>query len=355
MTLPSAAHAVVLAGGKGTRFWPMSRARRPKQLLPVVGERTMVQATVERLAPLIPPERVWVVTGEEHAEELRQQLPGLPAGQIVVEPFGRNTAPAIGLAAELISRIEPGATMVVLPADHHIRDADRFRAALAQAIALAADGELLVTIGVEPNAPETGYGYIEKGEEISPGAYRVRCFTEKPGRERAEELVRSGRHLWNSGIFVWRVDTILAALERELPEIAARLAEAAAVVDAPARLAAVYQRMPEQSIDYGVLEKASNVAVVAADFGWDDVGSWTALLRLGPADDSGNVVRGRVLALSSRGNLVASEKRLVALVGVEDLVVIDTDDAVLVCSVKSTQDVKRVIEELQRRGWKEHL
>ena len=348
-------HAVILAGGKGTRFWPKSRVRRPKQLLPIVSERTMVQETVERLAPLIPAERVWVVTGVDHERELRDQLPAVPRGHIVVEPVGRNTAPAIGIAAELIARDDPRATMVVLPADHHIRYPDRFREVLERAIALAAGEALLVTIGIEPNAPETGYGYIERGEEIASGIHRVRRFTEKPDRARAEEFVRSGRYLWNGGIFVWRVATIREALSRYLPETARELREIAAASGDAARVAAAYARMPEQSIDYGVLEKADNVAVVAGEFGWDDIGSWSALLRLGPADASGNVVRGRVLALSSRGNLVAGDKRLVALVGVEDLVVIDTEDAVLVCSASRVQDVKQIIDELERRGWKEHL
>ncbi|MBI2962360.1 MAG: mannose-1-phosphate guanylyltransferase [Deltaproteobacteria bacterium] len=348
-------HAVILAGGKGTRFWPKSRAHRPKQLLPIVGDRTMVQETVERLAPLVSPDRVWVVTGADHAEQLREQLPGVPAAQVVVEPLGRNTAPAIGLAAELIARVDPQATMIVLPADHHIRYPDRFRDVLSRAIDLAASGDWLVTIGIEPNAPETGYGYVERGEEIDAGRYRVRRFTEKPDRTRAEEFVRSGGYLWNAGIFVWRVRAIRDALRRLMPETAARLGEAVAARGDRARFAAAYQAIEDRSIDYGILEKADNVAVVAGDFGWDDIGSWSALLRLGPADAGGNVVRGRVLALSSRGNLVASEKRLIALVGVEGLVVIDTEDAVLVCSADRVQDVKQVIDELQRRGWKEHL
>lgn len=348
-------HAVILAGGKGTRFWPKSRARRPKQLLPIVSDRTMVQETVERLAPLVAPERVWIVTGADHADELREQLPDVPADQIVIEPCGRNTAPAIGLAAGLIARSDPQATMIVLPADHHIRYPDRFRDALAESVELASSGALLVTIGIEPNAPETGYGYIERGDEISGGRHRVERFTEKPDRARAEEFLASGRFLWNSGIFVWRVSAIRAALAKHL---AATLARIDAVIGSwgnAARFAEEYAAIQDQSIDYGVLEKADNVAVVGGDFGWDDIGSWTALLRLGPADASGNVVRGRVLSLSSSGNLVSTDKRLIALVGVEGLVVIDTDDAILVCSADRVQDVKAIVDELHARGWKEHV
>jgi mannose-1-phosphate guanylyltransferase len=347
-------HVVVLAGGKGTRFWPKSRERRPKQLLPILSERTMAQETVARLGLVVEHANVWVVTGEAHAEELRAQLPEVPVEQVVAEPIGRNTAPAIGLAAELIAARDPHATMIVLPADHHVRDGERFREVLRRAVSLARRENALVTIGIAPEAPETGYGYIERGAEI-PGGHRVRRFTEKPDRARAEEFLASGRYLWNAGIFVWRVDVIRAALRSHLPETADALREIVARWGDGERFAAAYAAVDAVSIDYGVLEKADNVAVVTGDFGWDDIGSWAAVRRLRRADGEGNVLEGRVVALSSARNYVSGGNRLVALLGVENLVVVDTDDALLVCAADRVQDVKQIVDELERRGWKKEI
>jgi mannose-1-phosphate guanylyltransferase len=348
-------HAVILAGGKGTRFWPLSRATRPKQLLPIVTERSMVQETVARLSPLVPMERVWVVTGGDHADELRRQLPELDHEHVVVEPSARNTAAAIGLAATLIGRSDPDATMLVLPSDHHVESPVRFRETLGRAIAIAGAGEHLVTIGIEPTAPETGYGYIERGDAIDEGAWRVARFREKPDRATAEQFVTSGRFLWNSGMFAWRAAVVLRALERHLPETHRRLAEIVSCWGDERGFERSYAAIDDVSIDYGVLEKHEDVIVVGGDFGWDDIGSWTALARHWPKDENGNVTRGNVLVLDGRGNLVVTQKRLAALVGVEDLIVVETADAILVCRADRAQDVKRVIDELRARGWRETL
>ncbi|MGH7805064.1 MAG: mannose-1-phosphate guanylyltransferase, partial [Candidatus Binatia bacterium] len=300
----SSIHAVILAGGKGTRFWPASRAARPKQLLPIVSDRTMVEETATRLAPLISSDRVWAVTGRDHADALRAQLPEISRERLVVEPAARNTAAAIGLAARLIAREDPDATMIVLPADHHVADPAGLRATFARAVDVANAEDALVAIGITPTEPETGYGYIERGPSIGEGAWRVARFREKPDLAAAREFVASGRFAWNSGMFVWRASTVLRALARHLPDTDRKLAEIVAAWGDAAIFERGYAAIADVSIDYGVLEKADDVVVVAGDFGWDDIGSWTALARHWPADADGNAVRGRVLALDARGNLV---------------------------------------------------
>jgi mannose-1-phosphate guanylyltransferase len=363
-TRPSAPHAtryaVVMAGGSGTRFWPRSRVRVPKQLLPIVGRRSMLQDTVARLPPVVPARRVLVVTGQLQARAVRRQLPALAAGHVLVEPQGRNTAAAIALAALSIARRDPRAVMAVLPADHAVGDVRAFRADLRLALDVAARTDALVTLGIRPTHPETGYGYIRPAADGARGRVaRVAAFIEKPNLARARALVAEKGTLWNAGIFAWRVATILAALRALLPAVVEPLAAALRAGSARA-LRAAYRRVPSVSIDHGVLERATDVRVVRARFPWSDVGSWAAVaaLRAGTAPGSANgrnAVRGRALPLDSRGCLVDSPERLVALVGVEDLVVVDSPDAVLVCRKDRTQDVRLVVEELRRRRLTRYL
>ncbi len=349
-------HAVILAGGRGERFWPWSRAERPKQLLAITSARTMLDETVRRVDPLIPRERVRVVTGPALAEPIREALPELGREQVVVEPRGKNTAPAIGLAAALIAAEDDDASMVLLPADHHVPDGGAFRDAVAYADALARESGALVTFGIVPERAETGYGYIEAGVEAGRQGeirhHEVLRFVEKPDSATARRYVENGGILWNSGIFVWRVSDILEALATHVPAMAGpldALTRAAGGAGEKAAVEALFDAAPSISIDYAVMEKAERVFVVRAPLTWDDVGAWSALDRVFEADGDGNVLRGDVLGVDASDNIVLADEGVVGLIGVSGLVVVRTGDAVLVCTRERAQDVKELVQALKAR------
>jgi mannose-1-phosphate guanylyltransferase len=355
MSLPEL-HAVILAGGRGTRFWPRSRTRTPKQLLPVVGDLSLLQQTVRRVRGLIPAERVWVVTSELLRAKVRKQLPDAPARQIVAEPEGRNTAPAIALAAALIAQTNPDAVMTVLPSDHLILDEQRYLDVLESA-ARAAAGDKLIVLGIQPRYAETGYGYIELPEGTKAGSKRavsVRSFREKPDQQKADEFVEAGNFYWNSGQFLWRAGTILDAVKAHLPKTYAALAELPKLGSNRFRaaLAKAYPKTDKTSIDYGILEKAANIAGFACkDFGWNDVGSWEAVYQLASKDASGNAAATPVELLDASGNYVNAPGKLVALVDVHNLIVVDTKDALLVCPRAEAQKISALVKALEKAGW----
>lgn len=358
-------YAVILAGGSGTRFWPLSRKKNPKQLMSVFGGKSMLQRTVERVLPLRP-KRVLVVTNALQAEETARQL-GEYHGEcridIIAEPVGRNTAPAIGLAASIIARYDPDGVMLVLPADHYITQEEKFRQTVLRAGEAARNG-YLVTMGIVPSRPETGYGYIEAETELrGAGPYPVRRFVEKPNLAKAVEFLDAGNFYWNSGMFVWRADVILDKIVALMPELSAALARLIfsediwELTDLKPQIEGIYREIAGESIDFGVMEKADNVVVVPADFGWSDVGSWSALPEVMEPDQAGNVaisVR-QELALDAADCLVYGGGKLTALIGVKELIVVDTPDALLVCHRDRAQDVKRIVEELEKRGLAEYL
>ncbi len=351
-------YAAVLAGGSGTRFWPLSRRSRPKQLLPILGGCSMVRRTVERLFPLLEPERVFVVTAREHAEAVREDLDLLPPENIVDEPAGRDTAAAVGLAATLLEWRDPEAVFAVLPADHDIAPASEFHRGLRAAHEAALSGAL-VTFGVRPRGPATGYGYLQRGAPEGNG-FRVRRFREKPDLETARAFVAAGDHFWNSGMFVWSARAILAEVGRHLPALAAGLREIRAALGTsrlPEVLERVYAGLPRVSIDYGVMEKAERVVMLEAGFEWDDVGSWAAALARRPKDAAGNALEGTCVAADTRGSLVLSSDpgHLVAVLGLEGFVVVHTPDATLVCPKDRSDDLKKLVEEIRRRGLESHL
>ncbi|MES2641199.1 MAG: sugar phosphate nucleotidyltransferase [Myxococcota bacterium] len=331
-------YAVVLAGGRGTRFWPLSRRNVPKQCLSIDGGPTLLQRTVARTG--LPPERILVVTGPDMVEPVREQIPGI---EVLVEPSPRNTAPAIAWATWEVAR-RGGTSCAVLPSDHVIADEPAFRASLAQA-ARVASGGALVTLGVRPTRPETGYGWIEP-EESAGADHAVRRFVEKPPLETAERLLAGGRHLWNAGMFVWTTRALLDAVATHLPGTAAMLAK----LDAGATIADVWGLSDATSIDYGVMERARDIRVVPVDFGWSDVGSWPALLEVLPLGEGGVTVADAVVARRAEGNIVHARGKLVALLGVDDLIVVDTPDALLVARRADAQEVRLLLEEVERRG-----
>lgn len=339
---------VILAGGSGTRFWPLSRAHRPKQLLELEGGRSLLQATMDRLQPTVTPDQVWICTTEMLADEVRQQVPEVPLEQILFEPEGRNTAAAIGWSVRSMPQEAREGVVAVLPADHRIEDAEAFRRTLVEGEKAVEERDLVLTLGIEPHRPETGYGYLELGETLDPatGLRRVRRFTEKPDSVTAQRFQESGNYLWNAGIFLFRGNRLLELVAEHLPELAEGLEE---IAEKPSRIGELYPRLPSTSIDFGLMEKLSNIATLPLACGWSDLGSWEALAEVLPPDEHGNVHLGDALALDARNNLLVADGGTVAVLGVEGLVVVRTDDAVLVLPRERSQDVRSIVQQLKEQ------
>jgi len=358
-------YAVIMAGGSGTRFWPLSREKMPKQLLKIGSEDTLIQLTVDRVLPLIKREHIFIVTNQGIAADIETQLTQRFGGpwdrNLILEPEAKNTAPALGLSAVHVNRIDPEGIMVVLSADHAVRNIEAFRACIKTA-AKAAQQDYLVTLGIKPSRPETGYGYIKAGEPCREaglsGVSRVERFVEKPDLKTAQGYLRSGQYYWNSGMFVWKVRTFLQEIERHLPSLHQGLMDVQKSIGSGREADTVrtlFSRLDPVSIDYGIMEKTDRAAIVPADIGWSDVGSWTALEEVTDKDASGNIISGNVIDIDSTDSVVYAEKRLVATIGLNNTIVVDTPDATLVCSRDRAQDVKKVVEELKRRKSEEHL
>ena len=354
-------YAVIMAGGSGTRFWPRSRKNTPKQLLDITesAEGGLLKKTVELIKPIIPVNRIKIVTTSSQAEAVKRTVPEIPDENMIIEPFGKNTAPAIGLSALFIQRDNPRAVMVILPADHYIEDKKRFHQRVMEGVCQASQGNFLITIGIPPRGPETGYGYIETDELIDKRRllYSVKSFHEKPDTDNARVFINQGNFFWNSGIFIAKVSSMLGEIAGYLPHNYRWLIRIRASLGKDEESKAItkaYKEMEAISIDYGVIERSRNVLMVAGDFGWDDVGSWPSAAQYWPMDSDKNAFIGELISLDSSRCIVYSPKKLVALLGVEDLVIVEEDDALLICKKGRSQDVSKLVEILRSQG-KDHI
>lgn len=344
--------ALIMAGGRGERFWPKSRKNMPKQFLSLTDDgKTMIQLTVERISSVVDMEDIYIATNKDYKELVRSQLPGIPEENILCEPVGRNTAPCIGLGAVHMAKKYDDAIMLVLPSDHLIKFNKMFLSVLKDSCDVAEKDRNLVTIGITPTYAETGYGYIKFDSHVMEGrAYKVDRFVEKPSLEVAKEYLETEEYLWNSGMFVWKLSSILYNLERFMPETFAGLRRIQASIGTPEEEEVLHKEFAQfqsQSIDYGIMEKAENIYTVPGTFGWDDVGSWLAVERIRKSNEMGNVVSGNIITVGTHNCIIQGEKKLIAAVGLEDLIIVDTEDATLICAKDSTADIKKVLENLK--------
>lgn len=352
--------ALIMAGGRGERFWPRSRKSLPKQFLSLTGDgKTMIQLTVERISALVDIEDVYIATNKDYKALVKEQLPELPEKNILCEPVGRNTAPCIGLGAVHISKKYEDAIMFVLPSDHLIKYTGMYVDTLKEACEVAGSGDNLVTLGITPDYPETGYGYIKiKAEQCIGHAYKVEKFVEKPDLETAKEYLATEEYLWNSGMFIWKVSTILDKIKEYMPDTYAGLQTIKEAIDAENQdyvLDKEFEKFQSISVDYGILEKAENIYTIPGTFGWDDVGSWLAVERIRKTNEFGNVVSGNVITINSRECVIEGTEKLIAAVGLENLIVVDTEDATLICDKEHAGEIKKVLETLKNCNREEYI
>ncbi|SKA03724.1 mannose-1-phosphate guanylyltransferase [Selenihalanaerobacter shriftii] len=354
---------LIMAGGIGSRFWPLSRKHQPKQFLNLVDEdQSMIQATVSRISELASHEDIFIATNQDYATDIQMQLSEIPKDNITIEPMGKNTAACIGLAALYIERKDPEAVMVVLPSDHLIKNQERYLEIVEEAAEIAKMEDRLVTIGIKPNHPETGYGYIHYDQkdklEGNEDIFAVKEFTEKPDRKTAKQFLDQGTYLWNSGMFVWQVSTIRKMFKKYMPKLhqaLERMKEAIGTESEFEVLTKEFEKLDSISIDYGIMEKADDIYVIPGDFGWDDVGSWPALERVREADKAGNVVKGNHIGLETKNSIIQGNGKLITTVGLEDVVIVDTEDAILICDKKKAQDIKKLRKQLAESGFENCL